>query len=195
VLSRRLRWPVWPRPTPVSDDVLTRVAGSARAGGPASTPRGATAIGGLGTGVGWAQVDLDLETVHGRARAVVASIRSSGSQQRRTALDVHSRHVLRALDADVERLRDVAAACRAIAARLLVAEGPGPASDGYDVAAALAVRAERIVRATGLPPDAGPAARRAVVAEADPARPGGRSRRAWARWRRRGVLIWEVARR
>jgi len=144
----------------------------------------------------WPQVDVDLQIVLDWARTVAESTTcEADAERRRAALDRCSRHVLRALDADVDRLRAATAASRALGRRRLATEGPGPHSDVHDLAAALGHRAEHLVRATGLPSDAGPAARRAVIAEADPVSPEGWLGRRRATWRRRVALILEVARR
>jgi hypothetical protein len=157
--------------------------------------------------VAFRSVDADLETVHWWAETVLleqAFIEGStddGTGRRsdpyRATLDRCAPRVLRALDADLERLRAVRAASWSYGRRLLTVQGPGSATDICDLAAALTWRAENIIRDAGLPDDAGPAAREAVMAEADlwlEGVPGqGRLRR--ARWRRRYALVLDVVRR
>ena len=151
-------------------------------------------------------IDADLETVHRWAETVLLEQAFIVTQVEdgagpgdpyRAALDRCAPRVLRALDADLERLRAVRAASWSYGRRLLMAHGPGPATDICDLAAALTCRAEHIIRDAGLPDDAGPAAREAVMAEADLWLEGapGHVRRRRARWRRRCALMLDVVRR
>jgi hypothetical protein len=138
----------------------------------------------------------------GRQRADV--VFGLGDVDRREMLHgQYSRLLLRQLDADTPRLDAVVVAWRDELARALAA-APNPDRCDYhrerwEVAAALAATAAELVRAAGMPPDAGPDEREAVMAEADSwlahLEPGGRRRQQWARLRRRWILARAAHRR
>lgn len=125
---------------------------------------------------------------------------SSGKQMDRREMlhGTYARRVLRALDADVTRLRAVSTGARQRYTQLTETQAPDPRHEAYRLAADLADAAAQIVTATGMPPDAGPTAREAVMAEADlwlaHLEIGGWRRRAWrARLRRRWTLARDLA--
>lgn len=124
----------------------------------------------------------------GRVSAVV--VFADGTIDRRRMLHGQAvRLLLRQVHADVERLRAIGEACRARRRHLRLVEPPDLHHEVDEVAAQLADAAEGIVRAAGMPPDADPVAREAVMAEADlwlaHLERGGRRRQRRARLRRR----------
>jgi hypothetical protein len=132
-------------------------------------------------------------------RSPVVVFRSGEQMDRREMVHgTYSRRVLRALNADVTRLHAVSTGARQRYAQLTATGALDPRHEAYRVAADLADTAEQIVLTGGLPPDAGPAAREAVMAEADLwlahlETAGWRRRARWVRLRRRWTLALDLA--
>jgi hypothetical protein len=117
---------------------------------------------------GWAAYLVDhMDGVQaGRVRPEVTLAGGATLDRREVLWGRHVRQVLRGLDADVARLQAVAQACQAAQHRSGV-QGDAYAVIVYRTAEQLAAAAAGIVADAGMPVDAGPDTREAVMAEAD----------------------------
>jgi hypothetical protein len=147
-------------------------------------------------GLAWSCLEKIAWVEAGRRPAVV--LRSDGAApiERRTFWrEQYARQVLRHCDADVARLRATADGCRREAARRRTVEQPHPRHEACDLGAELAETAAQLVERTGMPADASPTVREAVMHEAQL----WTATRTWsariATWRRRLLIALAVARR
>jgi hypothetical protein len=115
---------------------------------------------------GWAADLVDrLDGIRaGRVRPEVTFAGGATMDRHEVLWGRHTRLALRGLDTDVARLQAVARACQGAQHRL---DGDAYAVTVYRTAEQLTVTAASIVTDAGMPADAGPDTREAVMAEAD----------------------------